>query len=358
LGVSLDYKHGGNIYELNNKEKIVDFSSNINPLGPPKGLKETIENACDSIEKYPDPNYTDMREKLAKIYSLKKENFVMGNGGIQVIHNTLEFLEFKKALIVVPTFIEYEKALKRFNKDFKYYYLKEENDFILKTDELLASDLSDIDLIILCTPNNPTGAYINKKELIDLVRNLNQLKINILIDEAFIDFLDDQTSMMDQIPKYNNLIITRSLTKFFAVPGLRLGFLVTSNKALVSKINLLRESWSVNVFANQLFFRLFDDDQYIEETKKFIVEEANRLYNLLVDIQWLKVYKPSVNYIFFKSNKNIPWKEELLKYNILIRHCNNYVGLDERFFRVAVKTKNQNNLLIKVMNRVMEAFNE
>lgn len=354
----MDYKHGGNIYALENKEKIIDFSSNINPLGPPEELKETILESCNFIEQYPDPNYTDMRKKLEEIYNLPMDNFVVGNGGIQVIHNVIEFLDFTKALIVVPTFVEYEKALKRFDKAFEYYFLKEENDFLLDSKALLASDLSDIDLVILCTPNNPTGTYIEKEELINLVRSLHQLNINVLIDEAFIDFLDEDMSMMTQVPRYNNLIITRSLTKFFAVPGLRLGFLATSNKTLVNNINQLRESWSVNIFANQLFLKLFNNLKYIEETKKFIVEESNRLYNQLDELKGLKVYKPSVNYILFKSNKNILWKEELLKYNILIRHCNNYVGLDEKFFRIAVKTKKQNNLLIEIMNKIMEAFNE
>lgn len=354
----MDYKHGGNIYALENKDKIIDFSSNINPLGPPKALKEIITNACDLIEQYPDPNYTEMVKKLANLYGLKKDNFVVGNGGIQVIHNVIEFLDFKKALILVPTFVEYEKALKRFDKDFEYYFLEEENDFILNLQKLLDSDLTNIDLVILCTPNNPTGAYVEKEDLILLVKNLNERNIHVLIDEAFMDFLDDGMSMMDQVPKYNNLIIARSLTKFFAVPGLRLGFLTTSNRALLIRISQFRESWSVNVFANELFLRLFKDHQYIDETKKFIVEEGNRLYNKLKGVRLLKVYKPSVNYIFFKSKQRILWHEELLKYNILIRHCNNYVGLNEKFFRVAVKTKKENDLLIEAMNKVLEAFHE
>ena len=354
----MDYKHGGNLYGLENKEKIIDFSSNINPLGPPKMLEKTIVKACQSIDQYPDPNYTDMRKKLADHYGLKKENFLVGNGGIQIIHNAIEFLAFEKALIIVPTFVEYEKALKRFNKDFEYYFLKEENDFILAIDDLLAYDLTDIDLIILCSPNNPTGAYVSKDKMIQLVEALNQLKIKILIDEAFIDFLDEKTSMMDQIPLYKNMIITRSLTKFFAVPGLRLGFLVTSNETLVNKINYWRESWSVNVFANQLFLELFNDEKYIKETKKFIVEEGNRLYNQLKAFKFLKVYQPSVNYMFFKSKIDISWKEALLKFDILIRHCNNYIGLNGKFYRVAVKTEKENDLLVEAMNKVMEAFYE
>ncbi len=354
----MDYKHGGNIYALENKESIVDFSSNINPLGPPANLKQEVLEACHIIEQYPDPSYTDMRKKLEELYGLDKDNFVVGNGGIQVIHNVIEFLEFTKALIIVPTFVEYEKALERFNKLFDYYFLEEEDDFILNPKALLRSDLSDIDLIILCTPNNPTGAYIDKKDLIELVDTLNQLNKKILIDEAFIDFLDDGMSMMNQISIYNNLIITRSITKFFAVPGLRLGFLATSNKALVNNINQYRESWSVNIFANQLFLKLFKNDKYIQETKKLIVGGRDRLYNQLKEFPQLKVYKPSVNYVFFKSEVAIPWKEELLKFNILIRHCDNYVGLDDQFYRVAVKSKVQNDLLIEVMNKIVEVFNE
>lgn len=354
----MDYKHGGNIHILENRAEIIDFSSNINPYGPPENFTKTIIKACHSIDKYPDPNYNDIRNKIAETYDISSEYIVVGNGGIQVIHNAIEFLDFKKALIVVPTFVEYEKALKRFNKKFDYYYLKEENNFDLEIDQLLSSDLSDIDLVIVCSPNNPTGNYVKKEDLVRLTNRLNELKINILLDEAFIDFLEDDVSMIDRVSDFSNLIITRSLTKFFAVPGLRLGFLVTRNNKLIDKINKYRESWSVNIFANSMLLELFENKKYIDRTQKYIVEEGNRLYNQLIRIHGLHVFKPSVNYILFKSQKDISWKMELLKYKILIRHCNNYVGLDEKFFRIAVKSKVDNSILIKKMNRVMEAFNE
>lgn len=354
----MDYKHGGNIYGLENSKEIIDFSSNINPFGPPDHFIKGMMKAYQSIDKYPDPNYTDMRNKIAENFKIPAEYTVVGNGGIQIIHNAIEFLVFEKALIVVPTFVEYEKALRRFNKSFDYFYLNEEDHFEFKIDNLLESDLSNIDLVILCSPNNPTGKYIEKKDLISLTTQLKKRNINIMVDEAFADFLEDNVSMVDQIDRFENLIITRSLTKFFAVPGLRLGFLATSNKKLIKSINKYRESWPVNIFANQLLLELFNNKEYIDKTKKYIVEEGNRLYNQLMKIDDISVYKPSVNYIFFKSKSNIPWKEELLKYKILIRHCNNYVGLNEQFFRVAVKSLKNNNILIKAMNQVMEAFNE
>lgn len=351
----MDYKHGGNIYELDiSKEKIIDFSANINPLGVSKKLENIIRESIENITNYPDPNYMELRNVISKEYDVDIENIVVGNGGIQLIHNVIEFLNFENALIVTPTFVEYEKAVKRFNKKVNYYKLNEKNDFKLDINSLLKKNLSNEELIIICNPNNPTGKYIDKKDLIKLLDYFKENNKFLLLDESFMDFLEDKLSLLDVVKEYENLIIIRSLTKFFSIPGLRLGFLVSNNKKIINNINKFRESWSVNEFANNFGKVIFKDKKYIRDTKKYIKEQRHFLTKELEKFKFLKIYKSSANYIFFKSHINLDLKKELIKYNILIRKCNNYIGLDDNFYRIAVKNKKNNDYLIQCIKEIKE----
>lgn len=351
----MNYIHGGNIYKY--KKNIIDFSSNINPLGMPDNLIKDINDSIEDIINYPDPDYIKLRTKIASNYNVDYKNIVVGNGGIQLIHNAIEFINGESILIVSPSFVEYEKASKRFNKEVKYYLLLEENDFKLKIDEFLKFDFNDIDNVIICNPNNPTGKYIEKKDIIKIIEYLKLKNINLILDESFMDFLDDKLSLIDKVNKYDNLIIIRSLTKFFAVPGLRLGFLVSSNNELKNKINKYRESWSVNIFANEFGINVFDNNEYILKTKEYIYSENKYLFEQLNEMNLFKVYSSVANYIFLKSKYEIDWKKELLNYNILIRKCDNYIGLNDRFYRVAVKDNDSNLKLINSIKKIKEKLN-
>lgn len=355
----MDYKHGGNIYNKNlNSEEIIDFSSNINPLGYPNGLKNNLENAIKKISKYPDPDYISLRKKLSKKYNVNFKNLIVGNGGIQLIHNAIEFLEFKKALIIAPTFVEYEKALVRFNKDFDYFKLKDESDFEFSCEKFLNDKRIDkVDLVIICNPNNPTGNLISKIELKKLLVELNKKNINLMLDEAFIDFVGEDFSLLDLVDKYNNLIVLRSLTKFYAIPGIRLGFLATSNNNLLKRINKLRESWSVNIFAKYFGKNLIFDKEYEINSKKYIDKQRKLMFNKFKNMSEIKVFRSYANYLFFKLNINLDLKEELIKEKILIRSCKNYKGLTDKYYRVAVKTKDENKKLLNKIKKLLGVKN-
>jgi threonine-phosphate decarboxylase len=357
--VNLNYKHGGNIYDYNiNKFDIIDFSANINPLGYPRWLKDSINESLSLIINYPDTNYIELRKSIAKEYNVFYENIIVGNGGIQLIHNAIEFLDFKNALIISPTFVEYEKAINRFDKSIQYCILEEENDFELDIDKFLKKDFKNIDLVIICNPNNPTGKYIKKSDIIKILEVLNENNVKLILDESFMDFLDNKLSLMNIVSEYKNLIIIRSLTKFFAIPGLRLGFLVTSNQNLIEKINTFRESWNVNLFANDFGIKVFDDKKFIDETKRYIIKQNEFLTRELNNLNLFKVYDSKVNYIFLKSKFEIDWQIELLKYNILIRKCDNYIGLNNFFYRVAVKDNINNKKLIESIKNIKEKYND
>lgn len=355
----MNYKHGGNIYELSVSESdIIDFSANINPLGYPEKLKESIIKSLSFITSYPDPNYIKLRKSIAKEYSIDFENIIVGNGGIQLIHNAIEFVDFKNALIVSPTFVEYGKAINRFNKNISHYILKEENDFELDVNRFLESDFTNVDLVIICNPNNPTGKYIEKNNIIKTLKHLNEFNVQLILDESFMDFLDNELSLINVINEYKNLVIIRSLTKFFAIPGLRLGFLVTSNQELIDKINKFKESWSVNIFANDFGIDIFNDKEFIIDTKKYIKNEREYLIEKLRTLNIFRVYDSTANYIFLKSKVDIDWGKELLHYNILIRKCDNYIGLDNKFYRIAVKDNKNNQILIESIKKIKEDNND
>lgn len=355
----MKYKHGGNIRETSKKlniseKELIDFSANINPLGFPDNLKDVVFDSINSIINYPDPDYITLRRQLSTVESIDQENIILTNGGIEAIHQSIEAITPEHSLVIAPTFVEYEKALKRFGSTIKYLLLKEENDFVLDFSELMAIDYSAIDLVILCNPNNPTGQLIDKENLRHLISYLSKRAIKIIIDESFIDFLDKKKSAKALVKTYDNLIIIRSLTKFYAIPGLRLGFLITSNLGVKKFINTYSESWRVNKIANDVGVKILENEMYIKNTKKFMAIEKNYLYKQLQTIRNLKVYPSEVNFIFFKTTIDIELKEELLKHNMLIRHCNNYIGLNNRFYRVAVKSRKENNQLINQLKVIME----
>ncbi|MGM0378111.1 MAG: threonine-phosphate decarboxylase CobD [Bacillota bacterium] len=351
----MDYKHGGNIYNKDlNFDEIIDFSSNINPLGYPNKLLNNLESSIKEISNYPDPNYISLRKKLSKKYKVNYENLIVGNGGIQLIHNTIEFLDFKKALIVSPTFVEYEKALVRFNKKFDYFELKDKYDFEFNYKKLLKDKrLDNIDLVIICNPNNPTGNLILKEKLEKLLAKLNKKNINLMLDEAFIDFVDEKFSLINLIDNYDNLIILRSLTKFYAIPGMRLGFLLTTNNDLLNKIKKYRESWSVNIFAKDFGKNMIFDKEYEKRSKKYIDRQRKLMFNEFKKLSQIKVYRSYANYLFFKLNKNLNLKDKLIKEKILIRSCKNYKGLTNKYYRVAVKTEKENKKLLNKIKKIL-----
>lgn len=352
----MKFKHGGNVEEIaqtNNikKECLLDFSANINPLGYPEGLEENLNKHFKELLKYPDYRYAELRKYMAQKYDVNMQNIIVGNGGIQIIHQAIEFLDCKKALIISPTFIEYEKALRRFNKDIVFYYLEEENDFTFDIKRFKKEKLDDIDLVICCNPNNPTGKIIGIDVMEELTSYLKKQSVDLLIDEAFIEFCPHQ-SALSSVEKYDNLIITRSLTKFFAVPGLRLGFLVTSKKKLLNKIRSFREDWSVNALAMHGGMFLLEKQDYISETLEYIERERVFLLKKMKEIEFIQTFSSSANYIFFRSIPTL--KKKMLKKNIIIRQCDNYRGLDEHYYRIAVRTRTQNEILVNALKEIGE----
>ena len=351
--------HGGNIeeigrkYKINSKE-IIDFSANINPLGLSKSVKKAMIEAIDKVERYPDITYYDLKNSISNFENISSENISLGNGAAEVIFNIVRAIRPKKALLPAPTFSEYEEAVLSIDGDIAYYNLKEENNFKLDN-KFIEAIKDDIDIVFICNPNNPTG-FLTDNKFIEKVLN-KALKTNtvVVIDESFLDFIKENNmySSKELLKKYKNTIIVKSLTKFFAIPGIRIGYGLCENREINEKINKIVVPWSINIIAAEAIITALEDKKYIDESIINVNEEKIYLYSALKKISNIKVFNPSVNFIMFKLLDNFDLKEELIKKKILIRSCNNYIGLNNSFYRVAVRTRKENEKLISELQKIL-----
>lgn len=354
------FGHGGNAKEISRKnkiqyEKIIDFSANINPLGMPGSVKKAIIEGIDEVEKYPDITYFELKCAIGEFEKISKDNLILGNGAAEVLFNVVRGINPQNTLILAPTFSEYEEATRAINGNIIYYKLKEKNDFYIKED-ILDYITYDLDLIFICNPNNPTGVITGKELLEKILIKAKEYGVKLVIDESFLDFIEGSLSMISYVNEYENLIIIKSLTKFFAVPGIRIGYGICSDTSLKEVIEKTSPAWNINILAEIATKVGIKDENYINKSIKFIRKEKEYLYNELKEIKGLKVYEPSVNFILLKTLNKINLKNELLKNNILIRSCNNYQGLDDDYYRVAVRTHEENALLVSSIRNIFEVF--
>jgi L-threonine-O-3-phosphate decarboxylase len=354
------FGHGGNVKEISraNKiayDKIIDFSANINPFGMPPSVKKAIIENLNEAEKYPDITYFELKSSISEFEKIKIENLILGNGAAEVLFNVVRGINPKNTLILSPTFSEYEEATKAINGKIIYYKLKEENKFCIQED-ILDYLKNDLDLMFICNPNNPTGVITERSVLIKILDKAKKNNVIVLIDESFLDFINENLSMISYINEYENLIIIKSLTKFFALPGIRIGYAICSNIKLIEQVEVISPAWNINIFAEVATKAGLKDSKYIKESIKFINDEKAYLYLELKKINEIKVYKPTVNFILFKTLIKLDIKEELLKHNILIRSCSNYKGLDNNYYRIAVRTHEENLILIKSLVNMFEEY--
>lgn len=352
-------KHGGNIHEFSKKHRmamddILDFSANINPFGMSKQVNKVLDQALLQALHYPDPDYRELMEAVSDHEGLHESHIVLGSGGIECIFLLAEHLKLNKIKIQGPTFVEYERAFSKYGTRVSYDLLNHQ-DFLTNMDCFIEEIGPDVDGILLCNPNNPTGILIDKSALVKLLDHAQKENIYLIIDEAFIDFVDrpHEASMVDLINSYENLVVLKSLTKFYGMPGLRIGYLLSGDKALVLDIKNKRMPWAINSMAASFAFASLSDQSYIEETRNYILKERKLFFNKLNNFTRLEVFPSQGNYIFFYTNC-FDLDERLKAFGIMIRNCSNYMGLDEGYFRVAIKKSHENQQLICALNKILK----
>ena len=366
--------HGGNIYKIfreKNIDKILDYSSNINPYGVPENLKKEIFEKLFVLERYPDPDYIELREKIAEKNNLNIENIIVGNGATEIIFLFMKILSPKKVLIVSPTFGEYERAIKAStlandSLEINYFELKEAENFVLNIKNLETELENNYDLLILCNPNNPTGQFLKLKKLEEILKICEQKNTKLFVDEAFVEFVEDweNESIINSKENKENLFVIRAFTKFFAIPGLRLGYGICFNNNLLKKMLEKKEPWSVNNIADLAGKTVLDDENYIQKTKEWIKDQKKYMYENLNKIEGLRAYKTEVNFILLKIEDNLLEKgldvknlrKKMLEKGILIRDASNFIYLNKHYFRLAIKDKLNNEKVIETLTSILKKY--
>jgi len=343
--------HGGKIPVKNSDHNIIDFSSNITPLGIPNFVKLIIKKNLDKVQFYPDPKSENVISSLEKYTHLSKSNIIVGNGAIEILYNfCFAFLsKTTKVLIHVPTFQEYETAVKLSNC--KISYFKSLN---LSTNiDSFISQIPKNGCIFLCNPNNPTGKLLSKKELLSIIIVAKKLKTIVFIDECFIELVPKSNeSLISYVKKYDNLFILRSLTKSFGLPGLRIGY-ACGSKEIIKILQKIKIPWSVNSLAQDAANAVIKNISHIKKSNLIIQKELKYLEDNISILNGFECISSSTNFILIKTkNDSTKLQTKLLKNKILIRDCKNFRGLDNHYIRIAVKSHKDNVKLVKALEKI------
>lgn len=351
--------HGGNIYKFQRegKDNILDYSSNINPLGVPQKFIDIAKENFDKLVNYPDPYYIELRKKIAEFNSINMDNIIVGNGATEILFLYMRTLKPKKVLLLAPCFAEYERALKSVSAKIEYFELKESDNFYPNIENLKREiENNDYDLLLFCNPNNPTGQLINLKDIEKIIKVCENKNTKVFIDEAFIEFVENWKEKTVSLLKNKNVFIMRAFTKFFGIPGLRLGYGIALNENILKRMWGEKEPWTVNTFANLAGLTMLDDKDYIEKTEKWILEEKKFIYKELSKFQYIKPYETECNFILIKlfNISSSSLRDKMVEKNILIRDAANFKFLNETFVRLAIKDRNSNLKMLKILAEFVE----
>ncbi len=337
-------------------EEVSDFSANINPLGmSPLAMKAVQEN-LQSLVHYPDQNSTALRDALAQRHEVESKQILVGNGSTALIHLLPRALRFRKVLIPVPSFSEYEAAADLAGCHVEFLVLREEARFQVIPTELIGAMIQGVEAIFLCNPNNPTGHLFSKREILEIIQAAQQKEIMVILDEAFIDYAEE-ASLVEETKRFPNLIVLRSFTSFFAMPGLRAGYLV-ANKEIVSVLEKAQPPWSVNRLAVLAATEGLKDTTYIKRSRRLNETERVFLFDALSKIPGVYIYPSGANFILFRLVEKFLQVEELEAFfareKILVRNCASFRGLNQWHIRVAIKSHTQNQRLVRLLEKSLD----
>lgn len=341
--------HGGNVIAQAKKynipiDKIIDFSANINPLGFPYNLQQLIIKNIKFIKNYPDLESLELKKTLANYIGVEPKNIIVGNGACELIYLISKMLSNQIILIPAPTFTEYERA---FKNRVRLINLSEADGFSLSMDKVI-DNIDGAGVVFLCNPNNPTGGLWQKEDILKLAK-----EVMVVVDEAFMEFAENKESVAKESAINNNLFVIRSLTKFFAIPGLRVGYGIGTQN-LISELESLQPPWSINLLAQISATYVIKDKEFINKTIKLIKKEKKFLFNSLTQINYLTPYPSFANFILIKLKEltSAILADKLGSQGILIRDCSDFTFLNDNFIRVAVRSRAENSKLISELKNI------
>ena len=353
------YFHGGNVWEISEKYEIpvnqlIDFSISTNPLGAPESALNSINNHLNLIKHYPDPNPEWLLNIIAKTAGVSSKNVILGNGSTELIYLFNEvFLENGyEAVIPVPSFSEYKAAIERFGGKIVFLECDSKHNFELNVDNLEKLVTEKTRIIFLCNPNSPTGVLYPRKDVLRIIKFAEKCNILVFLDEDYIDFVDDgkRYSMAELVNDYQNLFVLRSLTKFFSLAGVRIGFGIGSQE-IVNCLKNIMMPWSVNTLAMYSTASALNDNDFTNKSRTLVSNGRKQMQEMFKTISWLKVYPSETNFLLIEIIKgdltSTYIRDKLAKKGLLIRDCKDFDGLNNRFFRVAVRLPEENKKLLE-----------
>lgn len=335
--------HGGEALRYG---RILDFSSNVNPLGMPESAIAAVKRALWKCAYYPEDSQ-ELREAAAQYFGAVQENVLLGSGSTELIKIFCEgFLNRgEEALVLAPSYSDYEVFAKLQGVKINRITLRREDDFAANKEEIISRIHEKTKVLFLCSPNNPTGQAINNNDLEEIISKAGDCNSLVFLDEAYIDF-SAQRSFCERVEEFDNLFVLRSLTKFFAIPGLRIGCAVAGKKA-ARYLERLLPPWNVNALAQAAALAALKDASYVKKSRQFVKRERDFLYGKLKEVA--KVYPSEANFFLVElRNATAPeLKKKLLARGMLVRDCSSFAGLSGRFIRVCVRKREENLRLIK-----------
>ena len=362
----------------------LDFSANINPFGMPKRLKETIQREIEELIHYPDPDCMELTSALSEVEEVAKERIFCGNGGADVLYRYITALSPRKVCLPVPAFVEYEEILQNHWKNqykttmirkgeekkeletqgdmpelvlysMEQWEKTEDGNVFWKPDHLALTEQflqclnSSYDLLILCSPNNPTRLVIPSDLLRKIVQKTKDANIELLLDLSFLDFvLDADKALEKELKQYSHVTILRSFTKMYGVPGVRLGYGVLGAKVTKEAMKQQGASWSVNHFAQKVGVVGLKETEFVKKTVDYVEKERCFMMNQLRQMG-MSVIEGKANYLLFQRQGDKNLHKRLLKRGILIRSCQNYQGLTADYYRIGIKQREENNKLLEAL---------
>jgi threonine-phosphate decarboxylase len=358
--------HGGDVWGFSRKyniplEKVLDFSGPINFLGPSPKAVEAIKEYAKLVRFYPDPDPVNFREEIASYvgHNINAENIILGNGSIELIYMVAEHFQCKfRAVIPVPSFSEYEKAVLRVGGEVVFVQLP--SNFALELENIKKAVTDETKIIYICNPHSPSGTLYTRDTLLELTEFCKKKNIMVSVDENYIEFADkgQDATLAGYAPKYDNLFVIRSVTKFYGMPGIRFGYAIAA-KNLIEQLQTVRQPWSINSLAEKATLAAFNDKKFIQNTRSTIAREKAQFAKNILEIGGFHVYQSETNFLLVKITApeitSTELREQLAKEGLLIRDCCTFVGLDNKYFRVTVRSAEDNLKLVQALKEKSNA---
>ena len=350
----MDVRHGGDWagFQARYGRPPLDFSASLSPLGLPEGVRRAARAALEEADRYPDPSCRELRARLGEYHRLSPDCVLCGSGVADLIFRLALAKKPKRALLPAPTFGEYARALETVGSAAERFFLEESGDFRV-TESLLEHIRPGLDLLILCEPNNPTGQVTDHALLLDILERCTRTGTLLAVDECFLDFLPwgEEHSLMGEVPSHKNLLIFRAFTKAYAMAGLRLGYALCADKALLNEMERMGPAWAVSCVAQGAGIAALEERAYLEKLRILIAGERPRLQRGL-EALGCRVIPGQANFLLFQSP--VPnLKERLGEKGISIRSCRDFLGLGEGWCRVCVRAGEDNDRLLSAIREVM-----